>query len=86
MIAVFVLTCFVAVSGSEHCGDAWPLWRTYVAHFVSADRRVINRINGDHSYYDQNLVLFGQGIIQGRYHFAVDGALYPSWETQCINQ
>jgi hypothetical protein len=28
---------------------------------------------------------FGQGFTQGRYHFAVDGALYPRWESLCIS-
>lgn len=32
-----------------------------------------------------NLVLFGQGFTQGRYPFAVDGALYPKWESLCIS-
>jgi len=34
----------------------------------------------------QNIVLFGQGFTQGRHHFAVDGALYPRWESQCISR
>lgn len=38
------------------------------------------------AYYDQNLVLFGQGFSQGRYNFAVDGALRPSWESRCNGQ
>jgi endo-1,4-beta-D-glucanase Y len=102
MIAVFTL---VAVSGPEHSGDAWPLWRAYVAHFVNADGRVIDRTNGDDTtsairtnklgamlygaqsaYYDQSLVIFGQGLTKGRYHFAVDGSLYLRWESQCISQ
>lgn len=125
MIAVFALACFVAVSSSEHSGNACPLWRAYVAHFVGANGCVSDHANGDHMTSEgQNYVLFytlvvnnrkrfaqllrwtednlsagrletrllvwlwgrHNGFIQGRYHFAVDGALYPSWEYQCINQ
>lgn len=31
------------------------------------------------NYYDQALVLFGAGFAEGRYHFARDGALVPTW-------
>jgi len=34
-------------------------------------------------YYDQNLILFAQGFIEGRYRFAVDGKLEPRWEKRC---
>jgi endoglucanase len=35
------------------------------------------------TYYDQNLVLFARGFTEGRYRFAADGALVPSWEARC---
>lgn len=35
------------------------------------------------AYYDQNLLLFAQGHLEGRYAFAVDGRLLPRWETSC---
>lgn len=35
---------------------------------------------GDPSkYYDQNLVLFGKGFAEGRYHFTANGLLVPRW-------
>jgi len=30
-------------------------------------------------YYDQNLILFAQGFVEGRYRFDVDGHLHPKW-------
>ena len=38
------------------------------------------------AYYDQNLVLFGQGFVEGRYHFATDGSLVLAWETRCLGR
>jgi endoglucanase len=35
------------------------------------------------TYYDQNLVLFASGFVEGRYRFAPDGALQPEWEARC---
>jgi endo-1,4-beta-D-glucanase Y len=35
-------------------------------------------------YYDQNLILFGRGFAEGRFHFTPDGALAPAWERQCF--
>lgn len=35
------------------------------------------------TYYDQNLVLFGRGFVESRFHFAADGALVPAWEARC---
>ncbi len=37
-------------------------------------------------YYDQNLILFAQGFIAGRFRFARDGSLHPSWEAPCAEQ
>jgi endoglucanase len=31
------------------------------------------------TYYDQNLILFAQGYVEGRYRFDVDGRLVPGW-------
>ena len=31
------------------------------------------------NYYDQALLLFGMGALDGRYRFAADGALQPAW-------
>jgi endoglucanase len=36
------------------------------------------------AYYDQNLVLFAQGFLDGRYRFDADGALHTAWEKQCL--
>jgi endoglucanase len=33
-------------------------------------------------YYDQNLILFAQGALQGRYRFDSRGRLQPAWATQ----
>lgn len=38
------------------------------------------------AYYDQNLILFGRGYVEGRFHFTADGALAPAWETQCLGR
>jgi endoglucanase len=38
------------------------------------------------AYYDQNLTLFGRGFAEGRFRFRADGALVPSWETQCLGR
>lgn len=35
------------------------------------------------TYYDQNLVLFSRGFVDGLYRFAEDGALVPAWEARC---
>jgi endoglucanase len=35
------------------------------------------------TYYDQNLVLFGHGFVEGRFRFAADGRLVPAWESPC---
>ena len=35
------------------------------------------------AYYDQNLILFARGFVEGRYRFDDDGALVPAWETSC---
>ena len=35
------------------------------------------------AYYDQNLVLFGEGYLEGRYRFAADGRLEPRWVLRC---
>lgn len=34
-------------------------------------------------YFDQNLTLFGSGWKDGRYRFDPEGALQPSWKSQC---
>jgi endoglucanase len=31
------------------------------------------------TYYDQNLILFAQGFVEGRYRFAADGRVVPAW-------
>jgi endoglucanase len=35
------------------------------------------------AYYDQNLILFGQGFAERRYRFAADGSLMPRWSVPC---
>ncbi len=35
------------------------------------------------AYYDQNLILFGLGFVEGRYRFAPDGRLVPRWAEPC---
>jgi endoglucanase len=35
------------------------------------------------TYYDQNLILFGRGFVEGRYRFAPDGRLVTAWEARC---
>ncbi len=35
------------------------------------------------TYYDQNLILFAQGAVEGRYGFARDGRLVPAWAQAC---
>ncbi|MCK6552606.1 cellulase [Myxococcota bacterium] len=35
-------------------------------------------------YYDQNLILFGRGFVEGRYHFERDGRLGTRWGTRCL--
>lgn len=35
------------------------------------------------TYYDQNLVLFARGFLEGRYRFAPDGHLVTAWEGRC---
>jgi endoglucanase len=38
------------------------------------------------TYYDQNLVLFARGFLEGRYRFDVDGGLLPAWEGTCAER
>lgn len=85
MIAVFALTCFVAVFllWSKHFGER----RAGAAVAKGWRRTCATSSKGTPPiYYDKSLVLFSQGFTQGRYHFAVDGALYSRWESQCISQ
>ncbi len=35
------------------------------------------------AYYDQNLILFARGFVEGRFGFAADGRLEPAWEKTC---
>ncbi len=35
------------------------------------------------AYYDQNLVLFARGFLEGRFRFAADGRLEPAWGDAC---
>ena len=35
------------------------------------------------TYYDQNLILFARGFAEGKFGFAADGRLEPSWERAC---
>lgn len=35
------------------------------------------------AYYDQNLILFARGFVDGLYRFAEDGSLVPAWEARC---
>jgi endoglucanase len=35
------------------------------------------------AYYDQNLLMFAQGLRDGRYRFAADGRLVPGWAEVC---
>jgi endoglucanase len=35
------------------------------------------------TYYDHNLVLFGNGFVEGRFRFGADGRLIPAWESPC---
>jgi len=35
------------------------------------------------AYYDQNLILFGEGFASGRYRFRADGCLEPEWARRC---
>jgi endo-1,4-beta-D-glucanase Y len=53
-----------------------------VERLDAADR---NGLYGDPPrYFDQNLILFGRGFAEGRFHFLADGALAPAWERQCF--
>ena len=38
------------------------------------------------AYFDQNLILFAQGFLEGRYRFAPDGSLAPAWESRCLGR
>ncbi|MDD5033490.1 MAG: cellulose synthase complex periplasmic endoglucanase BcsZ [Methylococcaceae bacterium] len=38
------------------------------------------------AYYDHALVLFGLGWREGRFRFAVDGALIPAWKRSCLDK
>ena len=35
------------------------------------------------TYYDQNLLLFAQGAVEGRYRFGRDGRVVPAWAQRC---
>ena len=35
------------------------------------------------TYYDQNLLLFAQGAVEGRYRFGGDGRVVPTWSQTC---
>ena len=46
-----------------------------------------NGLYGDPpAYYDQNLILFARGFLDGRFRFDADGTLQTSWETQCLGR
>lgn len=38
------------------------------------------------AYYDQNLLLFARGFVEGRYSFAADGTLELLWEAACATR
>jgi endoglucanase len=38
------------------------------------------------TYYDQNLILFAQGFVQGRYEFDPKGRLKTRWYDKCVNK
>jgi endo-1,4-beta-D-glucanase Y len=40
------------------------------------------KLGGDTNYYDQALILFGEGWQEGFYRFAADGRLQPRWLTR----
>jgi endo-1,4-beta-D-glucanase Y len=57
-----------------------------------AERQLEERLKGSEkdglygdppAYYDQNLILFARGFVDGNYRFAEDGALVPAWESRC---
>jgi len=35
------------------------------------------------AYYDQNLALFAEGFVGGRFGFRSDGSLKVEWEARC---
>jgi endoglucanase len=46
-----------------------------------------NGLYGDPpTYYDQNLVLFARGFLDGRFWFDADGTLHTNWERQCLGR
>ncbi|HWE23333.1 MAG TPA: cellulose synthase complex periplasmic endoglucanase BcsZ [Myxococcales bacterium] len=46
-----------------------------------------NGLYGDPpAYYDQNLVLFARGFLDGRFGFDADGTLHTAWERQCLGR
>ena len=46
-----------------------------------------NGLYGDPpTYYDQNLVLFARGFLDGRFRFDADGTLHTDWERQCLGR
>jgi endoglucanase len=60
------------------------------ALLVLQQRRVVESEQGQQTderprYYDQVLALFGQGWIEGRYHFNELGQLVPDWGKQCVS-
>ena len=38
------------------------------------------------AYYDQNLILFARGFLDGRFSFDADGTLHTAWERQCLGR
>ena len=59
--------------------------------FKALDDRVAaaekNGLYGDPpTYYDQNLILFARGFLDGRFRFDADGTLHTPWERQCLGR
>ena len=59
--------------------------------FKALDDRVAaaakNGLYGDPpTYYDQNLILFARGFLDGRFRFDADGTLHTAWERQCLGR
>lgn len=65
---------------AQDVGDA-ELQRRLTAELAS--QRKDGLYGNPPRYYDQNLVLFAEGFVEGRYRFAPDGRLEPRWYQAC---
>ncbi|MBN1600297.1 MAG: hypothetical protein JW915_01755 [Chitinispirillaceae bacterium] len=87
--------CVIDHSNGDHMTSEGQYYALFFALVVHSRKRFVQLLRWTEDNLSagrlENRLLawfweWHNGFILGRCHFLVDGALYPSWEYQCINQ